>query len=153
VHLATWPKVEGVLQRDAGLESRFGLLFKLKGESDRVLDRLRKEKVIGKGYDAHVTLGVNAELTKQLAAFGPPEELEPELAETLNVSRVKLDGDSDHAALQEFEPATDVQGLFVRVQALAEPACVRCFRRTGDVGRVKEHEHLCTRCAGVVGGA
>lgn len=152
IHLAPWPAVAGKGKRDPELDSRFGMLFKLKAESDRVLDRLRKEKVIGKGYDAHVTLGVNEELTKQLATFGPPEKLEPELAEVLNVSRVKLDADSDHAALQEFEPATDVKGLFVRVQALEDTACVRCFRRTGDVGSVKEHEFLCTRCAGVVDG-
>ncbi|MBZ0137389.1 MAG: isoleucine--tRNA ligase [Planctomycetes bacterium] len=152
VHLAPWPTAAGEGKRDTALDSRFGLLFKLKAESDRVLDRLRKEKVIGKGYDAHVTLGVNAELMKQLATFGPPETLEPELAEALNVSRVKLDGASDHAALQEFEPATDVKGLFVKVQALEDTACVRCFRRTGDVGSVKEHAFLCTRCAGVVDG-
>jgi isoleucyl-tRNA synthetase len=122
VHLATWPTAAGEGKRDAELDTRFGLLFKLKAESDRVLDRMRKEKVIGKGYDANVTLGLGESLMKQLATFGPPETLEPELAEVLNVSRVKLDAASDHAALQEFEPAGDVQGLWVKVDRRAEGA-------------------------------
>ena len=92
-----------------------------------------------------------AALLEELAQWGTPEQLQPELPVLLNVSQVVLDGESDHAALQEFEPATDVQGLWVKVVASAEQACVRCYRRTGDVGSVKEHEYLCARCAGVVG--
>ncbi|MCA8916745.1 MAG: isoleucine--tRNA ligase [Planctomycetes bacterium] len=151
VHLALWPKVEGLLVRKPELDKRFKLMFRMKAESDRVLDRLRKEKVIGKGYDANVTLGLGTDLMKELANYGTPEQLQAELPGLLNVSKVALDAASDHAALQEFEPATDVQGLWVKVEASAEQACVRCFRRTGDVGSVKEHEFLCTRCAGVVG--
>lgn len=150
-HLALWPKMGELLQSRAELDSRYKLLFKIKAESDRVLDRMRKEKVIGKGYDANVTLGLNAALLKELAQFGTPDELQAELPELLNVSQVVLDGESDHAALQEFEPATDVQGLWVKVVASAEQACVRCYRRTGDVGSVSKHEYLCARCAGVVG--
>ena len=150
-HLALWPKLSDLLQSRPKLDARFRLLFRIKAESDRVLDRLRKEKVIGKGYDANVTLGLNAALLEELAEFGTPEELQGELPGLLNVSQVVLDGESDHAALQEFEPATDVQGLWVKVVASAEHACVRCYRRTGDVGSVKEHEYLCTRCAKVVG--
>ncbi|MCA8920064.1 MAG: class I tRNA ligase family protein, partial [Planctomycetes bacterium] len=150
-HLALWPKMGELLQSRHELDSRYKLLFRLKAESDRVLDRMRKEKVIGKGYDANVTLGLNAALLKELAQFGTPDALQAELPELLNVSQVVLDGESDHAALQEFEPATDVQGLWVKVVASAEQACVRCYRRTGDVGSVSEHEYLCARCAGVVG--
>jgi isoleucyl-tRNA synthetase len=147
-HMTDWPADEGI--REPELDARFALLFKLKAESDRVLDRMRKEKTIGKGYDTSVTLGVSAALARQLATFGAPEQLEPELAEVLNVSSVHLDAESDHAALQEFEPATDVQGLFVKVQVSAEEPCLRCYRRTGDVGSVKEHASLCVRCAKVV---
>lgn len=151
VHLALWPEADELLRREPELERRYKLMFRIKAESDRVLDRLRKEKVIGKGYDANVTLGVGGELLKDLAQFGTPEQLQQELPEILNVSQISLDGEGDHAALQEFEPATDVPGLWVKVEASAEQACVRCFRRTGDVGSVKQHEFLCGRCAGVVG--
>ena len=58
---------------------------------------------------------------------------------------------SHHAALEGFEPATDVQGLFVRVLTLDDKACVRCYRRTGDVGQAAKHPELCKRCADVVG--
>jgi isoleucyl-tRNA synthetase len=133
------------------LSQKYRLLLSLKAESDRVLDRMRKDGKIGKGYDAAVTLGVGAELAKELAHFGTPEELARELPEVLNVSAAAIDASSDHGALQEFEPATDVKGLFVKVAESAEQPCVRCFRRTGDVGSVKEHTHLCARCAGVVG--
>jgi isoleucyl-tRNA synthetase len=151
LHLASWPTQGGALVRDAGLDSKYRLLLRLKAESDRVLDRMRKEGKIGKGYDAAVTLGVSAELAKELAHFGTPEELAVELPEVLNVSAAAIDATSDHGALQEFEPATDVKGLFVKVTESAEQPCVRCFRRTGDVGSIKEHAHLCARCTGVVG--
>lgn len=150
VHLAAWPKLDETLRARPELDKRYKLLFRLKAESDRVLDRLRKEKVIGKGYDANVTLGCNAALMSELAQHGTPEQLQAELPELLNVSKLLLDAQSDHGALQEFEPATDVQGLWVKVVASAEQACVRCFRRTGDVGSVKEHAFLCARCAEVV---
>ncbi len=148
-HLALWPVAgEGYLRRDSALDSKFRVLLQVKAETDRVLDRMRKEKKIGKGYDTQVVLGAVA--GEMFAPLGTPEQLATLLPEMLNVSAVAIDVSSDHAALQEFEPATDVKGLWLKVVESAETACVRCFRRTGDVGSIVEHEHLCARCANVV---
>ncbi len=166
VHMASWPVALGdaaahpetrvtigdvYLRANAKLDARYRALLQLKAESDRILDRMRKEKVIGKGYDANVLLGAQGETGTLLAMLGSPEQLEAELPEVLNVSAVKLDAGTDHGALQGFEPATDLKGLSLKVSVSEAKACVRCFRRTGDVGSVREHEHLCVRCAGVVG--
>jgi isoleucyl-tRNA synthetase len=150
-HLAAWPVLDGLLQRDAALDARYASLLKLKYESDRVLDRMRKEKRIGKGYDTAVIFGADEALLQELASHGPPETMLPELAELLNVSAVDIEPAGDHSALQAFEPAVDVKGLWLQVTPSAEVACVRCFRRTGDVGTVEGHEHICARCADVVG--
>ncbi|MCF6227488.1 MAG: class I tRNA ligase family protein, partial [Planctomycetes bacterium] len=152
VHLASWPESgKGLLIRNEGLEMQVDELFAIKAEVDRTLDRLRKDKKIGKSYDTNVTLGLDAELSARLAKYASPEGLEQALAEVMNVSRVHLDTESEHGALQEFEPAADVQGLWVKVEISDEEACVRCYRRTGDVGSVSKHPYLCGRCAGVVG--
>jgi len=115
-----------------------------------VLDRMRKEKVVGKGYDTAVVFGADDALMRDLASHAPPEELLPELAELLNVSAVDIEPAADHSAAHGFEPAVYVQGLWLKVSPSAEAACVRCFRRTGDVGTVEGHEHICQRCAEVV---
>ncbi|MBX3459433.1 MAG: isoleucine--tRNA ligase [Planctomycetes bacterium] len=151
-HLAHWPTLQGWLHREPALDERFELLLKLKAETDRVLDRLRKEKKVGKGYDTAVSLGANAEGLEWLGKLGTPEHLTSLLPEMLNVSAVGFDPSTDHAALQGYEPAADIRGLWLKVTESAEQDCVRCFRRTGDVGRITAHPHLCTRCASVVEG-
>ncbi|MCC6573954.1 MAG: isoleucine--tRNA ligase [Planctomycetes bacterium] len=150
VHLRPWPKVsDGVFVRDEALDQSFALAFAAKAEIDRVLDRLRKEGKAGKGYDTIVTLGANAEIAPRLHEFGLPR-----LTELCNVSGVALEAAGDHSALQGYEPADTLKGLWLKVVPSAETACVRCYRRTGDVGKHKHaarHAELCLRCAEVVG--
>ncbi|MBK9973413.1 MAG: isoleucine--tRNA ligase [Planctomycetes bacterium] len=150
-HLAQWPDAVVQCKVDATLDAKYRLLFRIKGESDRVLDRLRKEKVLGKGYDGAVSLATDAALAKDLAQLGSPESLTTELCEVLNVSAVALKLDTNAAQLEGFEPAADVKGLWLRVVTSAETACARCYRRTGDVGSISQHASLCKRCAAVVG--
>jgi isoleucyl-tRNA synthetase len=148
VHLASWPSVgDGKRHVDFDLDRRFATAFKAKAEVDRVLDRMRKEGKVGKGYDTVVSLGAKPELMAELAAMGT------QLAEYFNVSGVALTDAAHHAAAEGYEPATDVPGLFVKVTQSAESPCVRCYRRTGDVGKHKHarHPELCNRCAEVVG--
>ena len=147
VHLATWPSVgDGKRHIDLDLERRFEMVFRVKGEVDRVLDRMRKEGKVGKGYDTAVSLGAKPDLLAELASMGAAR-----LCDYFNVSAVELTDASHHAAMEGFEPAADVQGLFVRVASSAQVACVRCYRRTGDVGKVSTHLELCGRCADAVG--
>ncbi len=147
VHLASWPSSgDGQRHIDLDLERRFDLTFKVKAEADRVLDRMRKEGKVGKGYDTIVTLGAKPDLLAELASLGVER-----LAEYFNVSGVILGDAMHHAAAEGYEPAVDVQGLFVKVVPSADRACVRCYRRTGDVGNSANHPELCERCAAAVG--
>ncbi len=106
VHLAAWPELRELNYKSEKLDREFDRVFKVKAEVDRVLDRLRKEKKIGKGYDVRAVLGAKPELMPDLAAQGMGR-----LAEYLNVSGVTLTDASHHSALEGFEPATDVLGL------------------------------------------
>ena len=51
-------------------------------------------------------------------------------------------------------PAASVSGggVWLRVQPLEDPKCVRCWHRRPDVGAHPEHPEICGRCVDNVAG-
>jgi isoleucyl-tRNA synthetase len=47
---------------------------------------------------------------------------------------------------------TGRSGVWIVVQASAEPKCVRCWHRRADVGSDARHPQLCARCVSNIEG-
>jgi isoleucyl-tRNA synthetase len=138
VHLTLFPTPESIApQDDAGRES-FSLfesvLLEVRPEVLKSLEEARKEKQIGKGLDAKVTLSLTdfhyASSHKFLAA----------LEELFNVSRVEL-----HLNLEmRNNPDTPIQ---VTATPSTDSKCERCWRHVPDVGHNADYPTVCLRCA------
>nr|MBP9893018.1 isoleucine--tRNA ligase [Planctomycetota bacterium] len=152
VHLSSWPKTfheqggNSYLRSNDGLVNRYMAHFKGKEPVEQRFDALRKAGEIGKSYDTSLTV---AELGSKGA-----ETDEPRMANLFNVSRYKRLVVTDAEQLTGFEKPAQWGNNWMMILKNGDPACVRCFRRTGDVGkhdRAAKHAELCKRCADVVG--
>jgi isoleucyl-tRNA synthetase len=98
------------------------------------LEKLRKNKIIGKSLDASISLKVNGRFERE---FGGLAE---ELRELVNVSQLKI----EH--LDEPIPANE-DGTMDRIIAKADgQKCERCWHWETDIGQNTEHPTICGRC-------
>ena len=115
----------------------------VRGGVNKLLEDARKDKTIGGSLQAEVTLYAEEALAAKLG------KLEDELRFALLTSAavVKPLRDKSDAA-----HATDVEGLFVEVNATENEKCDRCWHHTPDVGTIEGHEKICGRCVSNVDG-
>ncbi|KJG01614.1 isoleucine--tRNA ligase [Photobacterium angustum] len=110
----------------------------VRGAVNKLLETARSEKVIGGSLQAEVILSANAELAEKL------NKLEDELRFVLLTSKAQVVvADSKPENAQE----TDIEGLFVTVNASEAAKCERCWHHVADVGTIAGHEEICGRCA------
>ena len=117
-------------------------LLQVRDEVNKVLEKARKQEVIGASLQAEVTLYAPAELASQLA------KLQDELRFALITSTATV---SSEPAPSDAE-ATEVDGLFVTVQASSAVKCERCWHYRHDVGADSAHPTICLRCVSNVSG-
>jgi isoleucyl-tRNA synthetase len=132
VHLAKWERLA-----PAGLEgeTEFKDLWELRQSALPELERLRREKVIGKALDAAVT--VRGDSTN--AGYALIARFQRAFQELLNVSAV------------EMEEAADVPGgIAFQARRAKGTKCERCWHWEMDVGSDPNHPTLCGRCASAV---
>ncbi|GHG02510.1 isoleucine--tRNA ligase [Thalassotalea marina] len=118
-------------------------ILQVRGEVNRALEIARKEKVVGKGLEAEVTLYATSELAKQLL------QLENELRFVLITSGANV---VEVTQAPTDAVATDVEGLWLQVTASSGTKCERCWHLTDDVGQHEEHKDICGRCVTNVDG-
>ncbi|GAD90415.1 isoleucine--tRNA ligase [Vibrio halioticoli NBRC 102217] len=110
---------------------------------NKLLEEARKEKLIGGALQAEVTLYADDALAAKLNKLGD------ELRFIMLTSR------ADVVALSE-KPATahetEIDGLYVQVNATELEKCDRCWHHTADVGTIEGHETICGRCVSNVEG-
>jgi isoleucyl-tRNA synthetase len=124
VFLAGFPERERPADAEA-LESRYARLFEVRGVVQKALEEARRQKLIGSGLEAMVTVRAEGE---QLALL---EEAKAELPTLLIVSKVAL-----------------ARGpLGAEVTAAPGQKCARCWTYTEDVGASPAHPTICARCA------
>lgn len=115
----------------------------VRGAVNKLLEAARNDKVIGGALQAEVTLHANAALATKL------NSLEDELRFVLLTSKAEV-------VAVEAKPAdaqeTDVEGLFVTVNASDAAKCDRCWHHVADVGTIEGHEEVCGRCVSNVEG-
>jgi len=149
VFLAEWyefPDVAESERGDGGNDSMgpnyWSLIASVKDAVNKVIEGKRKEGLVGKSLTATVTLYCDGELARQL------QRLEDELRFVLITSAAKvINGQPESNAA-----ATEVEGLFVAVEANPDPKCARCWHQRPDVGQFAAHPELCGRCVENVDG-
>ncbi|MBN2271111.1 MAG: class I tRNA ligase family protein, partial [Sedimentisphaerales bacterium] len=131
VHLAGMPGVDQAISLDTEGAS-WDKLLGLRDEVLRVLEGLRRDKIIASNQEASVTINCDNETAELLNEF----ELE-QFAALCIVSEVKL------------QPSTD--GTSVAAHKSEHKKCQRCWNYWPSVASNSEHPDLCERCVSVVG--
>jgi isoleucyl-tRNA synthetase len=145
VHLERFPEAPREWLDDA-LKQQWDRLLEVRREVAKALETARAQKLIGSGLEARVRI---ASAPEDLPALlGGKREL---LATLFIVSRVELHaGDGRASVVYESQ---DIPGLVIGVDRAPGEKCERCWTRTEEVGRDRDHPTLCARCVRVVSGA
>jgi isoleucyl-tRNA synthetase len=115
----------------------------VRGAVNKLLELARKDKVIGGSLQAEITLHANETLATKL------NTLEDELRFVLLTSKAAV---AIADSMPEGAQKTDVEGLFVTVNASEAAKCDRCWHHVADVGTIEGHEEVCGRCVTNVSG-
>ncbi|HEX5813866.1 MAG TPA: isoleucine--tRNA ligase [Methylomirabilota bacterium] len=144
VHLERFPEAPREWLDDA-LKQQWDRLLEVRREVAKALETARAQKLIGSGLEARVRI---ASAPEDLPALlGGKREL---LATLFIVSRVELHaGDGRASVVYESQ---DIPGLVIGVDRAPGEKCERCWTRTEEVGRDRDHPTLCARCVRVVSG-
>jgi isoleucyl-tRNA synthetase len=130
VHLAHMPKIDPSIDY-TGQEPKWQKLMALRDEVLRVLEGLRRDKVIASNQEASLTMHCTTEDAAALKEFGLEQ-----FAALCIVSEIKL----EEGAAQTT----------VAAQKSPHPKCQRCWNYWPSVGTDPEHPDICARCAAVV---
>ena len=144
VHLASWPRLDESYLNEK-LEERWERLLRVREEVYRILEKARREKMIGNFLEAKVALySTSSELTSFL------KEYESELATVFIVSRVEL---TEVKTLPEdVSPGEEIKELGARVEKAPGQKCERCWIWSETVGEKDGHPTICQRCFKVIRG-
>ena len=112
--------------------------MKLRSDVLKALEIARNNKVIGKSFEAQVTLYPTKE-TKELL-----DKLNANIRQILIVSELTISDDEPSTDGEEFASGT------ILVEHAAGEVCPRCRRITTDVGSDTRFPELCARCAEIV---
>ena len=135
IFLNDMPKAND-LYADEAIEAKYGDIFTLRADVQKVLEAARNQKIIGKSLDA------KAELTASGAKYEFLKKVEDELADMFIVSEVTVsEGEPENAG--DF-------GVGIKISAADGEKCERCWKFDTSVGEDGEHPTLCKRCAEVI---
>jgi isoleucyl-tRNA synthetase len=139
VFLSDLPEPPGIPGAEA-IAARWQRILALRSEVAQPLETARREKVIGSGQDALVTIapGPFADLFETHAR----EIRDALIVSGIAVGEVTGDGVYESAAFP---------GLKVTVEKAPWEKCERCWNHTPEVGTLAGTPELCARCAAAVG--
>lgn len=137
VQLANMPKVENYANRDELLEN-WAKFMKLRDDVLKALEDARNKKLIGKSFEAAVTIYPDKE-TKAMI-----DELDADFREILIVSKLTISDDPAPADAEQLANAAVV------VQHAEGEVCPRCRMIRTDIGADSKLPVLCGRCAEIV---
>jgi len=130
VHLAEMPKIDETINVKSD-EANWQRLMALRDEVLRILEGLRRDKVIASNQEASVTMNCDDEDAKLINEFGLEQ-----FAALCIVSEVKL-----QKAVGE---------TMVAAEKSKHNKCQRCWNYWPSVGADSKHPDLCERCVEVV---
>lgn len=145
VFLSEWYEAWPTETSDQNLKTGFWSWFmEVRNEVNKVLETQRNIGLIGSALQAEVILYAEPELYADLNALG--DELR--FALITSAARVLPAGERD----AEAKP-TAIEGLWIGVNVIDAPKCVRCWQHRPDIGDHPEDPELCGRCVENVSGA
>ncbi|MGQ5709135.1 isoleucine--tRNA ligase [Lactobacillus sp. PSON] len=137
VQLTNMPEVETHLNREELLEN-WAKFMNLRDDVLKALEDARNNKLIGKSFEAAVTIYPDKETKKML------EDLNADFRQILIVSKLTIaDGDAPENA-EKFNNASIV------VERAEGEVCPRCRMIKTDIGADPKLPELCARCAEIV---
>ena len=137
VQLANMPKVENYANRDELLEN-WAKFMKLRDDVLKALEDARNKKLIGKSFEAAVTIYPDKETKAML------DELDADFREILIVSKLTISDDPAPADAEQLANAAVV------VKHADGEVCPRCRMIRTDIGADSKLPVLCGRCAEIV---
>ncbi|NLX90071.1 MAG: isoleucine--tRNA ligase [Firmicutes bacterium] len=141
VLLASWPELPSFFKNEE-LADSWEVLIKLKEEVNRVLEKARREKIIGNSLQAEVELYPGEELYQQLQKYSS-------LLETiLLVSSCHLRPPGT-AAEKGSEKAQELE-LSIKVKQAPGEKCQRCWMVSPTVSEDKRYPGVCSRCEDIL---
>lgn len=139
VQLSNFPEVV-TYANEAELKEEWEAFMTVRDDIMKALETARNEKLIGKSFEAMVTVYPTAEVKKIYDQLSESVDL----AQILIVSKFVV---SDEKAPQE---ATPFQTQAVLVGKAPGRVCERCRATKEDVGTIPEAPELCRRCYDIV---
>lgn len=137
VQLANMPKVEGYANHDELLEN-WGKFMNLRDDVLKALEDARNKKLIGKSFEAAVTIYPDKETKAML------DDLDADFRQILIVSKLTIaDGEAP-------EDAEKLNNASIVVEHAEGEVCPRCRMIRTDIGEDPKLPKLCGRCAKIV---
>ena len=139
VHLASFPAMNPEW-KDAGLDSRWDRIIRVRADVSKALELARTAKIIGHPLDAAVTIVAPDELLEFLGGY------QRELPSIFIVSKVALvDALEGNCWCSE-----SIAGLKIRVGAAPGEKCERCWCYSEQLGTDSRHPAICPKCTAAV---
>ena len=137
VQHANMPKVEGYANHDELLEN-WGKFMNLRNDVLKALEDARNKKLIGKSFEAAVTIYPDKETKAML------DDLDADFRQILIVSKLTIaDGEAP-------EDAEKLNNASIVVEHAEGEVCPRCRMIRTDIGEDPKLPKLCGRCAKIV---
>uniref|UniRef100_UPI003F56E4F3 isoleucine--tRNA ligase n=1 Tax=Lactobacillus acidophilus TaxID=1579 RepID=UPI003F56E4F3 len=137
VQLANMPKVENYANQDELLEN-WGKFMNLRDDVLKALEDARNKKLIGKSFEAAVTIYPDKETKAML------DDLDADFRQILIVSKLTIaDGEAP-------ENAEKLNNASIVVEHAEGEVCPRCRMIRTDIGEDPKLPELCGRCAKIV---
>ncbi|EEJ72180.1 isoleucyl-tRNA synthetase [Lactobacillus ultunensis DSM 16047] len=137
VQLANMPKVEDYANRDELLEN-WSKFMKLRDDVLKALEDARNKKLIGKSFEAAVTIYPDKETKAML------DDLDADFRQILIVSKLTI------AEGEAPENAEKLNNASIVVEHAEGEVCPRCRMIRTDIGEDPKLPMLCGRCAKIV---
>lgn len=137
VQLANMPKIEKYANHDELLEN-WGKFMKLRDDVLKALEDARNKKLIGKSFEAAVTIYPDKETKAML------DDLDADFRQILIVSKLTIaDGEAP-------ENAEKLNNASIVVEHAEGEVCPRCRMIRTDIGEDPKLPKICGRCAKIV---
>ena len=134
VHLLSWFKDWPEPQEASILKEDWDLVFEIRSEVNKCIEKARNSNLIGSSLDAEVQIHCTEQIQKVLSKF------KDELRFIFITSDINLSDDINKGEL------TDIEDLTISVIKSENKKCERCWHSRPEVGTIEKHETLCSRC-------
>jgi isoleucyl-tRNA synthetase len=157
VHEAVW--TPNPLKPRAGQPEAWSLLFEWRDRLLPDLEKLRKDKIIGKSLEAKIAIPFTGK-SEQFDSLSFVMGNIPFLKELLNISQMEVWQSDSSPVPQSAEGMftkvelddvyLDRDGFAVKILHADGQKCERCWHWEMDIGQNSEHPTICGRCVGAV---